>query len=134
MAKKVLIIEDSDDIGNALKQLIEFEGYEVFLANRAFIGRELAAAECPDLIIIDIRLPDEDGLELTRELRAAPETYTTPIVCVSSYIEGLQAEALAAGCNEAFSKTTFMESFHKTLDKYLSEADFSSDQAHAGSR
>ena len=123
MAKKILIIEDSDDIGNALKQLIEFEGYEAVLANRAFIGRELAAALRPDMIIIDIRLPDEDGLELARELRAAPETNSTPIICVSSYIDGLRAEALAAGCNEAFSKTSFMESFHETLHKFLVEPD-----------
>ena len=121
MAKKVLIIEDSDDIGNALKQLIEFDGYEAILANRAFIGRELATTIGPDLIIIDIRLPDEDGLQLTRQLRAAPETNTTPILCVSSYIDGLRTEALAAGCDEAFSKTSFMESFHETLHKYLAE-------------
>jgi CheY-like chemotaxis protein len=119
MKKRVLIIEDSNDIGNALKQLIEFEGYEAMLADRAFKAREMAASSCPDLIIVDIRLPDEDGLKLTRELRASPETADTPIICVSSYIDGLHEEALLAGCNEVFSKTTFMQSFRETLQKYL---------------
>ncbi|MDI1241603.1 MAG: response regulator [bacterium] len=123
MQKRVLIVEDSDDIGTALKLLIEYEGYEAVLANRAFLGLDLAASLAPNLIIVDIVLPDMDGIELTRALRALPETETTPIVCVSSYIQGHKEEALSAGCNEVFTKTTFMESFQETLTKYLRESD-----------
>lgn len=121
MAKKVLIIEDSADIGKAIKMLIEIEGYEAVLADRAFAGRDLASTMRPDLIIVDIRLPDEDGLMLTRELRAAPETANTPILAVSSYIQGLYDDALAAGCNEAFSKSTFIDKYQDTLHKYLGD-------------
>ena len=119
MPKKILIIEDSGDIGMALKLLVEFEGYEAVVAGSAAAGRELALEERADLIIMDIRLPDEDGIGLTRSLRSIPETKDTPIVCVSSYTTGLEAEALIAGCNEVFSKATFMESFNRTLTKYL---------------
>jgi DNA-binding response OmpR family regulator len=122
MPKKVLIIEDSGDIGMALKLLIEFEGYEAIVASSATTGRDLALELRPDLIIMDIRLPDEDGIVLTRSLRASPETKDTPIVCVSSYTRGLETEALIAGCNEVFSKVTFMESFNQTLTKYLGGA------------
>jgi DNA-binding response OmpR family regulator len=122
MRKKVLIIEDSTDIGSALKTLIEYEGYEALLANSAATGWELAKSTRADLMIIDVRLPDEDGLELTRRLRSNPETSLTPIVCVSSYIWGLEAEALLAGCNEVFSKVTFMESYRETLSKYLADS------------
>ena len=128
MQKKVLIVEDSDDIGTALKLLIEYEGYEAVLATRAFLGLELAASLGPDLIIVDIMLPDMDGIELTRALRAAAETKNVPIVCVSSYIQIHTDEALSAGCNEVFSKTTFMASFHETLTKYLRDRD----SAHTG--
>lgn len=123
MRKKVLLIEDSNEIGSALKELIEIEGYEVILANRAFVGRKLALTIGPDLIIIDVRLPEGDGIELARELRAEAETAETPIICVSSYIQGLEAEALAAGCNEVFSKTTFIETYRETLAKYLTASD-----------
>lgn len=119
MAKKVLIIEDSGDIAMALELLFEFEGCEAVVAASAAEGRDLAFALRPDLIVMDIRLPDQDGIALTRSLRALPETRDTPIVCVSSYIKGVEAEALVAGCNEVFSKTTFMESFPQTLSKYL---------------
>lgn len=124
MLKKVLIVEDSDDIGTALKLLIEYEGYEAVLANRAFLGLELAASLAPDLIIVDIMLPDMDGIELTRALRTLPGSKNTPIVCVSSYIDGHKKDALNAGCNEVFTKTTFMESFQETLTKYLLDSDF----------
>jgi len=122
MQKTVLIVEDSDDIGTALKLLIEYEGYVAVLANRAFLGLDLAASLKPDLIIVDVMMPDMDGLEMTRALRAAPETIDTPIVCVSSYIQGHREEALNAGCNDVFSKTTFMASFNETLTKYLRES------------
>src|SRR5687768_17271055 len=121
MPKKILIIEDSGDIGMALKLLIEFEGYQAIVASSAAAGRELALEESADLIIMDIRLPDEDGIGLTRTLRSLPETKDTPIVCVSSYTSGLEAEALMAGCNEVFSKAAFMESFDRTLTKYLGD-------------
>lgn len=129
MAKKVLIIEDSGDIGMALELLIQFEGYEAVVASSAAAGRDLALKLRPDLIIMDIRLPDEDGIMLTRSLRALPETRETPIVCVSSYTKGLEAEALIAGCNEVFSKTTFMESFPQTLAKYLGDRNLSTTDA-----
>ena len=122
MPKKVLIIEDSGDIGMALKLLMEFEGYEALVASSAAEGRELALETRADLIIMDIRLPDDDGIGLTRSLRSLPETKATPIICVSSYVTGLEAEALIAGCNEVFSKATFMESFNQTLTKYLGSA------------
>ena len=121
MPKKVLIVEDNADIGRAQKMLIEIEGFEVVLADRASTGLDLALAMDPDLIIVDIRLPDGNGLEITRQLRAAPETANTPILAVSSYIQGLHDEVLAAGCNEACSKTTFIDNYRETLQKYLAE-------------
>jgi two-component system cell cycle response regulator DivK len=121
MAKKVLIIEDSFDIGESLRQLIEFEGYEAVLASGGFEGLEKARAEAPDLILMDLNMPDVNGIELTRDLRANPETARTPILCVSSYTGGIEDEVLNAGCNEVFSKTSFMTSFAPTLTKYLGD-------------
>ena len=121
--KKVLIIEDSFDIGSALKQLIEFEGYEAIWAHAAFEGRERAFADLPDLIIVDVRLPDEDGLNLARVFRNDPKTSRIPILCVSSYINGLRQEAVEAGCSDVFSKTTFVESYQEILRRYLGEPD-----------
>jgi CheY-like chemotaxis protein len=121
MAKKVLIIEDSWDIGESLKLLIQMEGYEVVVANSGFDGCQKAQNEKPDLILMDLSLPDLDGIGVTRRIRSSPETSDIPIVCVSSYAEGREAEVLAAGCNEVLSKTSFMSLFEPTLKKYLED-------------
>src|SRR5436190_20112901 len=115
MPKKVLIIEDSFDIGESLRQLIEFEGYEAILASGGFEGSDKARAERPDLILLDLNMPDLNGIELTRDLRADPQTAEIPILCVSSYTSGIEDEVVNAGCNEVFSKTSFMISFADTL-------------------
>ena len=119
MPKKVLIIEDSFDIGDSLKQLIEFEGYEAVVARGGFEGFDKAREESPDLILMDVDLPDKNGIDLTRDLRSNPRTAEIPILCVSSYTTGVEDKMLKAGCNEVFSKTSFMVSFVPTLDKYL---------------
>ena len=119
MPKKVLIIEDSLDIGESLKLLIEYEGYEAVVARGAFEGFDKACEEAPDLILVDLALPDVSGIHLTRDLRAQPQTSEIPILCVSSYTGGIEAEVLNAGCNEVFSKTSFMTDFAPTLKKYL---------------
>ena len=119
MPKKVLIIEDSVDIGESLKQLIEYEGYEAVLANGGLEGSAKAREEAPDLILMDIALPDISGIDLTRDLRSHPQTADIPILCVSSYTHALDDEVLNAGFNEVFSKTSFMTSFAPTLKKYL---------------
>jgi CheY-like chemotaxis protein len=121
MPKKVLIVEDAVDVGKALRMLIEFEGYHTVVAHTAADGRIMARAAQPDLIIMDIRLPDGDGVELTRELRTYPETFETPVLCISAYDDGSMSEAVRAGCNEAISKWKFIESYRSTLKKYLGE-------------
>lgn len=119
MPKKVLIVEDSTDISNSLKFLIEREGYEAVVANSGLEGCRKAQDENPDLILMDLSLPDLSGIDVTREIRSHGETSKVPIVCVSSYADGYEAEVLAAGCNEVLSKTAFMNSFSQTLEKYL---------------
>lgn len=119
MAKRVLIIEDSADISGSLKRLIELEGYEAIIASSGFEGLDKAQNEDPDLILMDLSLPDLSGIDLTRQIRSIERTSEIPILCVSSYTRGIEGEVLEAGCNEIFSKTSFMTSFGPTLRKYL---------------
>ena len=119
MPKKVLIIEDSEPVGDALQLLIGFEGYDVAVARTAAEGHEKAVSEQPDLILMDIALPDYDGAELTRRLRRLDETARIPILCVSSYTGGRVDEIREAGCDEVFSKTKFMIDFRDTIRKYI---------------
>ena len=119
MKKKVLIVEDTNDIGEALRQLIEMQGYRAFLAESGHEGIRVAREERPDLILMDLSMPDLDGLSATRAIRSHPELANTPIVCVSSYTGVYEEEVLEAEFSEIFSKSTFIGTYKETLKKYL---------------
>ncbi len=119
MNKKVLIVEDTKDIRDALKMLVEFQGYEVIVAHDGFEASEQAGEHVPDLILMDLAMPRFNGIYATRLIRANPVTTHIPIVCVTSHAREYEADALAVGCNEVFTKTAFMDSFDVTLKKYL---------------
>jgi DNA-binding response OmpR family regulator len=71
MASAVLLVEDDPTIGRSLEQALIAEGYRVTLAPDGAAARAAFAAACPDLVLLDLGLPDADGVELCREMRAA---------------------------------------------------------------
>lgn len=82
MSSPVLIIEDDDDTRDLLVRRIRRLGYRP-VASSAEAGLELAAAEVPELVVLDIRLPGIDSWEFLRRLRAAPATAEVPVMVVS---------------------------------------------------
>ncbi|MGH8973904.1 MAG: response regulator [Acidimicrobiia bacterium] len=83
MSSPVLIIEDDDDIRELLISRIRRLGYRPVAVSSAEAGLELAAAEVPELVVLDIRLPGIDGWEFLRRLRASPSTVGVPVMVVS---------------------------------------------------
>lgn len=67
----ILVVEDNEDLAFGLQHNLEFEGYEVLVAGDGKQGLELATQEAPDLIILDLTLPELDGLEVLERLRSA---------------------------------------------------------------
>jgi DNA-binding response OmpR family regulator len=82
--KKILIIEDDLKIARALKIRFESNGYDTALASDAHLGANLAVQAKPDLIILDIGLPDGNGLQLAKKFQGQPETQFTPIIFVTA--------------------------------------------------
>jgi CheY-like chemotaxis protein len=102
-AAKILIAEDHTDSREALGALLEAFGYQVV---RAVDGRqavELARESEPDLILMDIMMPNLDGFEATRRIRAFPETRSIPIITLTA-MEGARSLALDAGANDFLPK------------------------------
>jgi DNA-binding response OmpR family regulator len=97
MADKILIVEDESSIANFLSRGLSREGYTVFSAPDGETGLELAFAELPDLIILDIMLPGIDGLNVCRQLREAelqaPILMLTAKDAVPDRVAGLEAGA-----------------------------------------
>jgi len=95
----ILIAEDHLDSRDALRALLEAFGYRVVEASNGLQAVKLAVEHAPDLILMDIMMPELDGFEATRELRLNPATTHTPIIAVTA-MEGAHNLALQAGAND----------------------------------
>jgi CheY-like chemotaxis protein len=95
----ILVAEDHLDSRDALRALLEAFGYEVLEAVNGRQAVELALACHPDLILMDIMMPELDGFEATRELRRHDEMAGTPIIAVTA-MEGAHQLAIQAGAND----------------------------------
>lgn len=87
MGKKILVIEDDPDIVELLKHYLEKENFKLKDASDGFSGLKAAKAGDFDLIILDIMLPEMDGLEVCRELRGDPKTGVVPIIMLTAKTE-----------------------------------------------
>ena len=120
---KVLYVEDNDDNVYMLKMRLELLGdFEVLAAEDGEKGCEMAAAERPDIILMDLELPVVDGWEATRRLRSNPQTRDIPIIALSAHeLAGERERALAAGCNEFDGKPIEFDRLVATVRRILAE-------------
>ncbi|HEX6306845.1 MAG TPA: response regulator [Longimicrobiales bacterium] len=95
----ILVAEDHLDSRDALRALLEAFGYRVLEATNGRQAVEVALANAPDLILMDIMMPELDGFEATRELRRHRATQRTPIIAVTA-MEGAHHLAIQAGAND----------------------------------
>jgi CheY-like chemotaxis protein len=102
---KILIIEDNEQNRDALSRRLQRHGYDVITAIDGRQGITMAQSELPDLILMDLNLPDVDGWEATRILKEAPETQAIPIMAMTAHaIAGDEERALQAGCDDYHAK------------------------------
>lgn len=100
MSKTVLIVEDSEDNMELISFIMKRNGYRVLKATHGVEGVAIAIEHLPDFIILDIQLPDIDGLEVARRIRASELDDSIPIIAMTSYaMLGDREALLAAGCN-----------------------------------
>ncbi len=98
---RILYVEDNDDNVYMLKNRLTRAGFTVLVATNGTQGVAMATSEQPDLILMDLTLPDIDGWEATRRLKADPTTKHIPVVALTANaMEGDREKALAAGCDD----------------------------------
>ena len=98
---RILYVEDNEDNIYVLENRLGRHGHEVLIARDGASGVQLAAAEQPDLILMDLSLPVLDGWEATRQLKAAPRTRHIPVIALTANaMSGDREKALAAGCDD----------------------------------
>ena len=98
---KVLLVEDSEESRDGLARHLRRKGYETLLAVDGRQGFDVARAQAPDLILMDMSLPVLDGWEATRQLKAAPQTRGIPVIALTAHaMAGDREKALEAGCDD----------------------------------
>jgi CheY-like chemotaxis protein len=121
---KVLYVEDNDDNLYMLKMRLELLGdFEVLAAEDGEKGCNVALAEQPDIILMDLEMPVVDGWEATRRLKSSPQTRDIPIIGLSAHaMAGEREKAMAAGCNEFDHKPVEFERLVATIRRVLASA------------
>jgi two-component system cell cycle response regulator DivK len=123
MSKRILVVEDQEDNRRILRDLLTSADFEVIEAVDGEAGLAAAAAQRPDLILMDIQLPGMDGYETTRRLKADAGLQAIPIVAVTSYALGGDADkARAAGCDGYISKPYSPRQLLAKVREFLSQA------------
>ena len=95
----ILVVEDNEANQMLARAVLELEGFEVRVAGDAIEAREHLRAATPNLILMDVQLPGQDGLSLTGELRDDPATASIPVVALTAHaMTGDKGSAIRAGC------------------------------------
>jgi CheY-like chemotaxis protein len=122
--KRILVVEDNESCRELLALLIKRLGYEVFEAANGLEALEQASTVCPDLIMMDLGLPEMTGDRATACLKANPATREIPVVINTAYATGPQTKrALASGAAEVLHKPFAVTTLRDVLCRHLSAAD-----------
>src|SRR5947209_1458114 len=117
-SRTILVADDSDDGREMLRTLLELKGYRVLEARDGLEAISAGLSGDSDLILLDLQLPQRDGLEVTRHLREYSSQPDVPIIIISGHNSSTHgASALAAGCNEYLPKPIDFDLLENLLDK-----------------
>jgi two-component system cell cycle response regulator DivK len=119
--KRILIVEDNKIDLRLVKDILEAHGYDMLQTGDGLEAIDLAVANLPDLILMDIQLSQMTGLEVTRRLRGDERSRPIPIVAVTAFAMGWhEREALDSGCDAYISEPITMFGLLSTVESFLS--------------
>ena len=120
MAKKVLIVEDNELNMKLFHDLLEAQGYDILETREGLQALSLAREHRPDLILMDIQLPEISGLEVTKWLKEDEELASIPVVAVTAFaMKGDEERIREGGCEAYISKPISVAHFLDTIRKLL---------------
>ena len=123
MTKKVLIVEDNELNMKLFHDLLEAQGYETLQTREGLSALSIARDNKPDLILMDIQLPEISGLEVTKWLKEDDELAHIPVVAVTAFaMKGDEERIRQGGCEAYISKPISIGAFLETVRRFLGEA------------
>jgi CheY-like chemotaxis protein len=115
--KRILIVEDNMDNYELVRLLLERAGYDVFLAVNGRDGVDAARYQKPDLILMDLGLPEMDGWEASEKLKSDAATKNIPLFAITAHtLPRDRFRAMQAGCDGFFTKPLHVDSFLETIE------------------
>ena len=118
--KLVMIVEDNELNLKLFRDLLEAHGYETLHTRDGFQVLDMARNNKPDLILMDIQLPEVSGMEITGWLKSDSELRSIPVVAVTAFaMRGDEEKIRAAGCDDYLSKPIAVHQFISTVKKYI---------------
>ncbi len=118
--KTVLHVEDNNDNRLLVRRLLQAFGYNVIEAENAVQCRKLLETNTPDLILMDINMPDIDGYTLTYELKMMPQLMSVPIVAITANVmKGDRERTLSAGCDGYIEKPIDVDKFIEQVERFI---------------
>lgn len=118
--KLILHVEDNFDNRLLVRRLLQASGYQIIEAENANKARSLLQTQRPDLILMDINMPDVDGYTLTNELKAMPNLIGVPIVAITANVmKGDRERTLSAGCDGYIEKPIDVDRFIEQVERFI---------------
>ncbi len=122
MSKTVMIVEDNELNMKLFNDLLEANGYKTIKTDDGMKALELARAHKPDLILMDIQLPEVSGLEVTKWLKEDDELHKIPVIAVTAFaMKGDDERIRQGGCEAYISKPISINGFIETVKTYLGD-------------
>ena len=119
---RILIVEDNMDTYELMRIVLELNGFETFLAMDGRDGVNAARKQMPDLILMDLAMPEMDGWEATRLIKEDAKTATIPLIAVTAHAQtGDRARALKAGCDDYITKPMDLSELLSMVNRALED-------------
>ena len=120
---RILYIEDNPENRLLVQRILVAEGFELLTADSGAAGIALADKERPDLILVDINLPELDGYSVTARLKNIPHLARVPVIALTANVmKGDKEKTLAAGCDGYIQKPIDVDQFPRQLARFLEKA------------
>ena len=122
MAKTILIVEDNELNMKLFRDLLEAQGYDILQTRDGMQALDLARKERPDLIVMDIQLPQVSGLEVTKWIKADDNLKHIPVVAVTAFaMKGDEEKIREGGCEAYIAKPISVTNFLQTVERFIED-------------
>jgi two-component system cell cycle response regulator DivK len=120
MSATILYIEDNFDNRLLVRRVLEAEGYRVIEAEDGVQGLDYLRSQTPDLVLMDINLPEVDGYEMTKRLKQLPSMTKVPVIAMTANVmKGDREKTIAAGCDGYIPKPIDIDTLPGQIAKFL---------------